>query len=49
MDDYEPVEEAASNEEEEPEVADMVQIPVEPAHGQIDYYRTVEESAQWMQ
>ena len=49
MDDYEPVEEAASIEEEEPEVADMVQIPVEPAHGQIDYYRTVEESAQWMQ
>ena len=49
MDDYEPVEEAASNEEEEPEVADMVQIPVEPARGQIDYYRNVEESAQWMQ
>ena len=49
MDDYEPVEEAASNEEEEPPVQDMVQVPVEPAKGQIDYYRTVEESAQWMQ
>lgn len=49
MDDYEPVEEADSNEEEEPSVRDMVQVPVEPAKGQIDYYRTVEESAQWMQ
>ena len=49
MDDYEPVEEAASNEEEEPPVRDMVQVPVEPAKGQIDYYRTVEESAQWME
>lgn len=41
-------EKPAEQPEPEVEVTDMVQLPVMPAQGQIDYYRTVEEAQSWM-
>ena len=52
MEDYEPVEEENSEDAESSvaEIVDGAQLPVKPAHGQIDYFRQIEGDDQhWMQ
>ena len=52
MEDYEPVEEENSEDAQSSiaDVVDSAQLPVLPAHGQIDYYRHIEGDEQhWMQ
>ena len=58
MEDYEPVEEEKEEDEleeskdleSETEIADIAQLPLKPAFGEIDYYRDIEgEDYQWMQ
>ena len=51
MEDYEPVEEEKSEDEESiPDVVEHVQLPVKPAFGELDYYRQMQgEEEDWMQ
>ena len=51
MEDYEPVEEERSEDEESiPDVVEHVQLPVKPAFGELDYYRQMQgEEEDWMQ
>ena len=51
MEDYEPVEEENSEDEESiPDVIEHVQLPVKPAFGEIDYYRQMQgDEEDWMQ
>lgn len=50
MEDYEPVEEEKEEDEleeskdlqSETEIADIAQLPLKPAFGEIDYYRDIE-------
>ena len=51
MEDYEPVEEEDSDAAESSiaDIVDSAQLPVLPAHGEIDYYRQMEgEDQHWM-
>ena len=51
MEDYEPVEEENSEDEESiPDIIEHVQLPVKPAFGEIDYYRQMQgDEEDWMQ